>query len=121
MVDNAPEQGTGASPSRKPFSVTNFGVREHLFIGISGLIGAGKSTLAAALGEEMGLPVYYEPVADNEYLEDFYKDMKKHGFALQVWLLNKRFEQQQKIIWSGQGGVQDRTIYEDTIFAKVCT
>ncbi|GKT33223.1 hypothetical protein ADUPG1_007203 [Aduncisulcus paluster] len=50
------------------------GVFDNVFIAISGLIGAGKSTLAKALGEELGLPIYYEPVADNEYLEDFYRD-----------------------------------------------
>jgi len=83
------------------------------------LIGAGKSTLAKALGEELGLPVYYEPVIDNVYLEDFYKDMKKYAFPLQIFLLNKRFKQQQQIIWQGQGGVLDRTIYEDGVFARM--
>lgn len=92
---------------------------ENVFIGISGLIGAGKSTLATALGKRLNLPVYYEPVQDNEYLEDFYKDIKAHAFAMQVYLLNKRFSQQQVIIWQGKGGVQDRTIYEDSIFAKM--
>jgi len=92
---------------------------ENVFIGISGLIGAGKSTLATALGKRLNLPVYYEPVQDNEYLEDFYKDIKTYSFAMQVYLLNKRFSQQQVIIWQGKGGVQDRTIYEDSIFAKM--
>lgn len=79
---------------------------EGLFIGISGLIGAGKSTLATALAKELNLPVYYEPVIDNEYLADFYQDMQKYSFQLQVYLLNKRFKQQQQIIWEGKGGVQ---------------
>mmetsp|Transcript_19963 Transcript_19963/g.28687 ORF Transcript_19963/g.28687 Transcript_19963/m.28687 type:complete len:255 (+) Transcript_19963:72-836(+) len=92
---------------------------EGLFIGISGLIGAGKSTLAAALAKELGLPVYYEPVVDNVYLADFYQDMKKYSFPLQIFLLNKRFKQQQQIIWEGKGGVQDRTIYEDSVFARM--
>ena len=91
---------------------------EKLHIGISGLIGAGKSTLARALGEEMHLPVYYEPVVEGSYLTDFYKDQKRYSFRLQIFLLNKRFRQQQQIIWSGEGGVQDRTIYEDAIFAR---
>lgn len=77
------------------------------------------STLAAALAKRLGLPVYYEPVQDNEYLADFYQDIPKYGFAMQVYLLNKRFKQQQEIIWAGKGGVQDRTIYEDSIFAKM--
>jgi deoxyadenosine kinase len=92
---------------------------DNVFIGISGLIGAGKSTLATALGKELGLPVYYEPVADNAYLADFYQDMSKYSFAMQIFLLNKRFKQQQQIVWQGSGGVQDRTIYEDSIFARM--
>ena len=90
-----------------------------VFIGISGLIGAGKSTLATALAKELNLPVYYEPVVDNVYLKDFYEDMAKYSFPLQIYLLNKRFRQQQQIIWEGKGGVQDRTIYEDSVFARM--
>lgn len=92
---------------------------EKAFIGISGVIGAGKTTLAASLSKALSLPVYHEGVIDNEYLKDFYADMKKYAFPLQVYLLNKRFRQHQQIIWQGQGGVQDRTIYEDSIFAKM--
>ncbi len=101
-----------------------------------------QTTLAKALADLMGLPVHYEPTTDNVYLADFYKDIGKYSFAmqvcvhswdfgrslprprspsatLQVYLLNKRFLQQQQIIWSGLGGVQDRTIYEDSVFARV--
>jgi deoxyadenosine kinase len=91
---------------------------QDLFIGIAGLIGAGKTTLATALGEHLGLPVYYEPVADNEYLQDFYRDTARYAFATQIYLLNRRFQQHQEIIWRGGGGIQDRTIYEDAVFAK---
>ena len=63
------------------------------FIGIAGLIGVGKSTLATALGDHLGIETYFEPVQDNEYLEDFYKDPARHGFAMQVYLLNRRFQQ----------------------------
>jgi len=90
-----------------------------LFIGIAGMIGAGKSTLATALGKHLGLPTYYEPVQDNEYLADFYQDTAKYAFATQIYLLNRRFQQHQEIIWRGGGGVQDRTIYEDAVFAKM--
>jgi len=90
----------------------------NAFIGIAGLIGAGKTTLATALGEHLGLDVHYEPVIDNEYLDDFYRETKKYAFAMQIYLLNRRFQQHQEIIWRGRGGVQDRTIYEDAIFAK---
>ena len=92
---------------------------ENLFIGISGIIGAGKSTLARALGEHLDIDVYYEPVEDNEYLEDFYRDTARHSFAMQVYLLNRRFQQHQEIIWRARPAVQDRTIYEDSVFAKM--
>ena len=92
---------------------------ENLFIGIAGMIGAGKSTLAEALGEHLEIDVYYEPVQDNEYLEDFYRDTARYAFATQIYLLNRRFQQHQEIIWRGRSAVQDRTIYEDSIFAKM--
>jgi deoxyadenosine kinase len=88
------------------------------FIGIAGIIGAGKTTLATALGQHLGLDVHYEPVIDNEYLADFYRETKRYSFAMQIYLLNRRFKQHQEIIWRGRGGVQDRTIYEDAIFAR---
>ena len=91
---------------------------QDMFIGIAGLIGAGKTTLAEALGQHLGLPVYYEPVQDNEYLADFYRDTATYAFQTQIYLLNRRFQQHQEIIWRGGGGVQDRTIYEDAVFAK---
>lgn len=90
---------------------------ERIFIGIAGMIGAGKSTLATALGKHLDFDVYYEPVEDNEYLEDFYRDTAKYAFATQIYLLNRRFQQHQEIIWTGRSAVQDRTIYEDSIFA----
>jgi deoxyadenosine kinase len=88
------------------------------FIALAGLIGAGKTTLSRQLSEKMGLPLFEEPVANNAVLKDFYKDMKQHGFHLQVHLLNIRFQQHQKIVWDSNGGVSDRSIYEDGIFAK---
>ncbi len=88
------------------------------FIGIAGIIGAGKTTLASALAQHLGLEVHYEPVIGNEYLADFYRDTRRYSFAMQIYLLNRRFQQHQEIIWHGRGGVQDRTIYEDAIFAK---
>ena len=82
-------------------------------------IGAGKSTLATALGQHLDIDVYYEPVEDNEYLEDFYRDTARYAFQTQIYLLNRRFQQHQEIIWRGRSAVQDRTIYEDSIFAKM--
>ncbi len=92
---------------------------ENLFIGIAGMIGAGKSTLASALGEHLDMDVYHEPVDDHEYLADFYRDTRRYAFATQIYLLNRRFQQHQEIIWRGRSAVQDRTIYEDSIFAKM--
>jgi len=92
---------------------------QNLFIGIAGMIGAGKSTLATAIGKHLDIDVYYEPVENNEYLEDFYRDTKRYSFATQIYLLNKRFQQHQEIIWRDRSAVQDRTIYEDSIFARM--
>ena len=92
---------------------------DTLFIGVAGMIGAGKSTLATALGRHMDLDVYYEPVEDNTYLADFYRDTARYSFATQIYLLNRRFQQHQEIIWRGRPAIQDRTIYEDPIFAKM--
>lgn len=91
---------------------------QDLFIGVAGLIGAGKTTLAKALGKHLDIPVYFEPVADNAYLADFYRDTARYAFATQIYLLNRRFQQHQEIIWRGGGAVQDRTIYEDAVFAR---
>jgi deoxyadenosine kinase len=100
-------------------SYTDTFCSKSLIIGVSGIIGAGKSTLSRSLGETFGAKVLYEPVETNEYLGKFYKNMAKYSFAMQVYLLNHRFEQHQKMIWSGSHTIQDRTIYEDVIFAKM--
>ncbi len=92
---------------------------ENLFIGIAGMIGAGKSTLATSLANHLGIKAYYEPVENNEYLEDFYRDTAKYSFQMQVYLLTRRFQQHQEIIWRGESAVQDRTIYEDSVFAAM--
>jgi deoxyadenosine kinase len=113
----APALADGSGPARR--TAADDGVHGNIFIGIAGMIGAGKSTLAAALGQHLGIDTYYEPVADNEYLADFYRDTARYSFATQVYLLNRRFQQHQEIIWRGRSAVQDRTIYEDSIFARM--
>jgi len=92
---------------------------KNVILSVSGIIGVGKSTLAEKLGKELKANVLYEPVKENEYLNKFYKDMNKYSFPMQVYLLNKRFEQHQQMVWSGKNTIQDRSIYEDVIFAKM--
>lgn len=92
---------------------------EGLYIAISGLIGAGKTTLATSLARELNVPVFFEPVESNAYLADFYQDTAKYAFSMQIYLLNCRYHQQQKLVWGGKGGIQDRSIYEDSIFAEM--
>lgn len=94
-------------------------MNQQLFVGISGIIGAGKSTLTTDLARALGATAYMEPVKENPYLEGFYADMARFGFTMQVFLLNKRFQQHQEVVWGQRRAVQDRTIYEDTIFAQM--
>lgn len=118
-VSPAEHARAGVAAGSGPTRAATPEVFGNIFIGIAGMIGAGKSTLAKALGDHLGIATYYEPVADNEYLADFYRDTSRYSFAMQVYLLNRRFQQHQEIIWRGKSAVQDRTIYEDSIFAKM--
>lgn len=89
-----------------------------MHIAIAGNIGSGKTTLTKKLGHHYGWKVELEDVEANPYLEDFYADMKKWSFHLQVFFLNSRFNQIKEIARSPVSTVQDRTIYEDAyIFA----
>ncbi|MDB5036660.1 MAG: Deoxyadenosine/deoxycytidine kinase [Bacteriovoracaceae bacterium] len=89
------------------------------FIAIAGNIGSGKSSLTTLLSQKFGWKPYYEIVETNPYLADFYKDMKRWSFHLQMFFLTKRFQHQQELIRSETTVLQDRTIYEDAeIFAK---
>jgi deoxyadenosine/deoxycytidine kinase len=89
------------------------------YIGISGIIGAGKTTLTRQLSERLGVDVAYEPVETNPYLTDFYRDRNRWAFEMQMFLLVQRYVQHQGIVWSGRRTVQDRTVWEDTIFAEI--
>jgi len=91
----------------------------NILVGVSGIIGVGKSTLTESLGKIMGWDIVKEPVESNEYLDHFYKDMSKYSFPMQVYLLNHRFRQHQQMVWANRSMIQDRTIYEDVIFAKM--
>jgi deoxyadenosine/deoxycytidine kinase len=94
--------------------------RDTFFVGICGNIGVGKSVFAKLLGERTGWDVYYEPVAENPFLEPFYADMTRWAFHLQIYLLAERFKAQKRFVELRRPFIQDRTIYEDgEIFARV--
>ncbi len=82
---------------------------------LAGTIGAGKSSLAKALGEYLGTDVYYEAVDNNPVLDLYYQDPKKYAFLLQIYFLNKRFESI-KMAYAQENNVLDRSIFEDELF-----
>jgi len=89
-----------------------------MHIAVAGNIGAGKTTLAGLLAKHYGWEAHFEDVDENPYLNDFYDDMKRLSFALQIHFLNSRFNQVLALRKSGKDIIQDRTIYEDAyIFA----
>jgi len=89
-----------------------------MHIAIAGNIGSGKTTLTGLLANHYNWDAHYEDVDDNPYLNDFYDDMQRWSFNLQVYFLNSRFNQVLAIRKSGKTVIQDRTIYEDAhIFA----
>ncbi|HRW62889.1 MAG TPA: deoxynucleoside kinase [Bacteroidales bacterium] len=89
-----------------------------MHIAIAGNIGSGKTTLAGLLSKHYNWEAHYEDVDDNPYLNDFYDDMQRWSFNLQVYFLNSRLNQILNIRKSGKTVIQDRTIYEDAyIFA----
>ena len=89
-----------------------------MHIAIAGNIGAGKTTLTKLLAKHYNWEAQLEDVVDNPYLDDFYTQMERWSFNLQVYFLNSRFRQVLQIRKSGKNIIQDRTIYEDAhIFA----
>ncbi len=93
--------------------------QEKKYIAIAGNIGAGKSSLTTIVSEHFTWDAYYERVDDNPYLSDFYENMRRWSFNLQVFFLSSRFNQQSRIEAGPNPVVQDRSIYEDAeIFAR---
>ncbi len=89
-----------------------------MHIAIAGNIGAGKTTLTGLLAKHYSWEPQYESLDNNPYITDFYEDMQRWSFNLQVFFLNSRFNNVRNIRQRGETVVQDRTIYEDAfIFA----
>lgn len=92
---------------------------KSLFVAVAGNIGAGKSSLTRLLAERFGWNPYFESVDDNPYLPDFYGDMSRWSFHLQIYFLANRFKHHKRMTESGESVIQDRSIYEDAeIFAR---
>lgn len=90
-----------------------------IFIAVAGNIGTGKTTLAQMLSNRFSWTAHFESVTDNPYLADFYADMGRWSFPLQIFFLNNRFKAHQKISSESNSAIQDRSIYEDAnIFAR---
>lgn len=89
------------------------------FIAIAGNIGVGKSTLTERLGAKLGWEIYLEPTAENPYLADFYKDMRRWGFHSQIFFLTHRLQQHIELTHAANTVVQDRSVYENAeVFAR---
>jgi deoxyadenosine/deoxycytidine kinase len=89
-----------------------------MHVAVAGNIGSGKTTLTSLLSKHYNWVPHFEDADDNPYLNDFYEEMQRWSFNLQIYFLNSRFNQVNEIRKSGKAVIQDRTIYEDAyIFA----
>lgn len=89
------------------------------FVVVAGNIGAGKSTLVQILSDRLGFTPFFEPVNDNPYLSDFYKDMQRWSFHSQLYFLTRRLRIHKQLLAAEGSVVQDRSVYEDAeIFAR---
>ncbi len=94
-------------------------MKQSPFIGIAGNIGVGKTTFTQIIADRLEFTPYFESVIDNPYLNDFYHDMERWSFNLQIYFLHHRFNTHVAMTETANGTIQDRTIYEDVkIFAK---
>ncbi len=100
-------------------NTTDKSPQKFSYYAIAGNIGAGKSSLTSLLVRHFNWKAYYELVENNPYLSDFYEDMRRWSFNLQIYFLSSRFKNQKQFVTTGKSFIQDRTIYEDVeIFAK---
>ena len=99
-------------------STTHLKKKKNMHIAVAGNIGSGKTTITGLLAKHYGWEAQYEDIDDNPYLNDFYEDMQRWSFNLQIYFLNSRFSHVVRIRQSNMTVIQDRTIYEDSyIFA----
>jgi deoxyadenosine/deoxycytidine kinase len=92
---------------------------QKIFIAVAGNIGTGKTTLTEMLSKHFQWEPHFESVSDNPYLQDFYGDMKRWSFPLQIYFMTHRVKGHQNITTGTSSAIQDRTIYEDAnIFAR---
>ncbi|HSQ18078.1 MAG TPA: deoxynucleoside kinase [Anaerolineales bacterium] len=88
------------------------------FVAVAGNIGVGKSTLVSMLCGQLGWQPFFEPVGDNPYLSDFYKDMRLWSFHSQIFFLTRRLRAHRQLLDHPTSAVQDRSVYEDAeVFA----
>jgi len=88
------------------------------FVAVAGNIGVGKSTLVTMLSARLGWQPFFEPVTENPYLEDFYRDMRAWAFHSQIFFLTRRLRAHRQLIQHPTSAIQDRTVYEDAeVFA----
>lgn len=94
-------------------------LEKNTFVTIAGNIGSGKSSLTKLIASKFNWVPYFESVTDNPYLKDFYEDMQRWSFNLQIYFLAHRFKIHKEITNLGKSVIQDRSIYEDVeIFAR---
>jgi deoxyadenosine/deoxycytidine kinase len=92
---------------------------QKIFVAVAGNIGTGKTTLSEMLAKHFNWEAHFESVSDNPYLADFYTDMKRWSFPLQVYFMTHRVKAHHGITAGSSSAIQDRTIYEDAnIFAR---
>jgi deoxyadenosine/deoxycytidine kinase len=89
------------------------------FVAVAGNIGVGKSTLVSMLCDHLGWQPFFEPVGDNPYLVDFYRDMRQWSFHSQIFFLTRRLRSHRQLLDHPTSAIQDRSVYEDAeVFAQ---